>query len=195
MSKKHTLSVLVENKPSVLARVAGLFARRAFNIDSLAVGPTEDPALSRMTIVVDVKRLPLEQVTKQLNKLINVIRIEELAPGESVQRQLLFVKVRADDSTRANVLQIVSMFRARVIDVAVTTVTIESTGGDDKQNALLAALAPYGIKEIVRSGTVAIGRGEESVSEQASQEWHAVVDSGDDADAYSEFLSDPQAQV
>src|ERR687884_1275939 len=125
---KHTLSVLVENKPGVLARIAGLFSRRGFNIDSLAVGPTEHPDISRMTVVVDVEDLPLEQVTKQLNKLVNVIKIVELDPTASVQRELLLVKVSADRQTRSHILETVQLFRAKVVDVAPDAVTIEVTG-------------------------------------------------------------------
>ncbi|HQY32844.1 MAG TPA: acetolactate synthase small subunit [Actinotalea sp.] len=164
---RHTLSVLVENKPGVLTRVAGLFARRAFNIHSLAVGPTEHPEISRITVVVDVDELPLEQVTKQLNKLINVIKIVELEQDSSVQRELLLVKVRADLSTRSHVLEVVQLFRAHVVDVVPDAVTIEATGGPGKVDALLAALEPFGIREIVQSGTVAIGRGSRSITDRA----------------------------
>jgi acetolactate synthase-1/3 small subunit len=132
---KHTLSVLVENKPGVLARIASLFARRGFNIDSLAVGPTEYPEVSRMTIVVNVEDNPLEQVTKQLNKLINVLKIVELEPAASVSRELLLVKVKADPQTRSQVLEVVQLFRAKVIDVAPDAVTIEATGGSEKIEA------------------------------------------------------------
>jgi len=164
---RHTLSVLVENKPGVLTRVAGLFARRAFNIHSLAVGPTEHPEISRITVVVDVEELPLEQVTKQLNKLINVIKIVELEQDSSVQRELLLVKVRADLATRSHVLEVVQLFRAHVVDVVPDAVTIEATGGPGKVEALLAALEPFGIREIVQSGTVAIGRGSRSITDRA----------------------------
>jgi len=164
---RHTLSVLVENKPGVLTRVAGLFARRAFNIHSLAVGPTEHEEISRITVVVDVEALPLEQVTKQLNKLINVIKIVELEPETSVQRELLLVKVRADSATRSHVLEVVELFRAHVVDVVPEAVTIEATGSPAKLDALLAALEPYGIREIVQSGTVAIGRGSRSITDRA----------------------------
>jgi acetolactate synthase-1/3 small subunit len=164
---RHTLSVLVENKPGVLTRVAGLFARRAFNIHSLAVGPTEHEEISRITVVVDVDELPLEQVTKQLNKLINVIKIVELEPEASVQRELLLVKVRADMSTRSHVLEVVELFRAHVVDVVPDAVTIEATGNGAKLDALLAALEPFGIREIVQSGTVAIGRGSRSITDRA----------------------------
>ena len=164
---RHTLSVLVENKPGVLTRVAGLFARRAFNIHSLAVGPTEHEEISRITVVVDVDELPLEQVTKQLNKLINVIKIVELEPDSSVQRELLLVKVRADAVNRSGVLEVVQLFRAHVVDVVPDAVTIEATGGPGKLDALLAALEPYGIREIVQSGSVAIGRGARSITDRA----------------------------
>jgi acetolactate synthase, small subunit len=170
MSTRHTLSVLVENKPGVLTRVAALFARRAFNIHSLAVGETEDPRISRMTVVVDAAELPIEQVTKQLNKLINVLKIVELDPAAAVERQLLLVKVSANDSSRANVLQIVDLFRAHVVDVVPDAVTIEATGSDSKVEAFLTALEPYGIREIVQSGAVAITRGARSLSERVAAE-------------------------
>jgi acetolactate synthase-1/3 small subunit len=164
---RHTLSVLVENKPGVLTRVAGLFARRAFNIISLAVGPTEHEGISRITVVVDVEDAPLEQVTKQLNKLVNVIKIVELDASMSVQRELLLVKVRGDGAHRTGVLEVVNLFRAKVVDVVPDALTIEATGPADKLNALLGALEPYGIREIVKSGTVAIGRGSRSITDRA----------------------------
>ena len=164
---RHTLSVLVENKPGVLTRVAALFARRSFNIHSLAVGPTEHESISRITVVVDVDQLPLEQVTKQLNKLVNVLKIVELEPGSSIQRELLLVKVRADDMTRTAVLQVVELFRARVVDVSPDAVTVEATGGPEKISALLSVLEPYGVREIVQSGMVAIGRGGRSMTDRA----------------------------
>jgi acetolactate synthase-1/3 small subunit len=163
----HTLSVLVENKPGVLARVAGLFSRRGFNIDSLAVGPTEHPEVSRMTIVVAVEDLPLEQVTKQLNKLINVIKIVELEPAAAVQRELLLVKVRADATVRSQVLETVQLFRAKVVDVSPEALTVEATGTADKLEALLRMLEPYGVREMVQSGMVAIGRGPRSITATA----------------------------
>jgi acetolactate synthase I/III small subunit len=163
---KHTLSVLVENKPGVLARIASLFARRGFNIDSLAVGPTEYADVSRMTIVVNVEDNPLEQVTKQLNKLINVLKIVELEPASSVSRELLLVKVKADPQIRSQVLEIVQLFRAKVIDVAVDAVTIEATGGADKIEALLRVLEPFGVKELAQSGMVAMGRGTRSITDR-----------------------------
>ena len=164
---RHTLSVLVENKPGVLARVAGLFSRRGFNIESLAVGPTEVSEVSRMTIVVAVDELPLEQVTKQPNKLINVIKIVELEPAISVQRELLLVKVRADATVRSQVLETVQLFRAKVVDVAPEAVTVEATGTTDKLTALLRMLEPYGIREMVKSGMVAVGRGPRSITATA----------------------------
>ena len=145
---RHTLSVLVENKPGVLTRVAGLFARRSFNIHSLAVGTSEVDGLSRITVVVDVEELPLEQVTKQLNKLINVIKIVELDPAQSVQREHLLIKVRVDNSTRSQVLEAVNLFRARVVDVASDALVIEVTGDSGKTQALLSTLAlrhPIGV--------------------------------------------------
>jgi acetolactate synthase-1/3 small subunit len=164
---RHTLSVLVEDKPGVLARIASLFSRRGFNIESLAVGPTEVPDISRMTIVVSVDRLPLEQVTKQLNKLINVIKIVELDAETSVQREIMLVKVKADLQTRSHILETVQLFRAKVVDVANDAVTIEATGNADKLEALLRLLEPFGIKELVTSGMVAVGRGPKSISDRA----------------------------
>ena len=164
---KHTLSVLVENKPGVLARIAGLFSRRGFNIESLAVGPTEHPEVSRMTIVVNVEESPLEQVTKQLNKLVNVIKIVELSTANSVQRDHLLVKVRSDAATRSQVVQAVELFRASVVDVSTDSVTIEATGAADKLAALLEVLEPFGIRELVRSGTIAVGRGGKSMTDRA----------------------------
>jgi acetolactate synthase I/III small subunit len=164
---KHTLSVLVENKPGVLARIAALFSRRGFNIDSLAVGPTEHADISRMTVVVDVEDLPLEQVTKQLNKLIEVIKVVELEPQASVQRELMLIKVRADVQTRSAVLETVQLFRAKVVDVSPDAVTIEATGNVDKLAALLRVLEPFGVREIVQSGMVAVSRGSRSMSDRA----------------------------
>jgi acetolactate synthase-1/3 small subunit len=164
---KHTLSVLVENKPGVLARIAALFSRRSFNIDSLAVGPTEHPEISRMTVVVDVEALPLEQVTKQLNKLVEVLKVVELEPNASVQREILLVKVRADVNSRSHVLETVQLFRAKVVDVASDTLTIEVTGNRDKLSAFLEVLEPFGVKELVQSGMVAIGRGSRSITDRA----------------------------
>jgi acetolactate synthase-1/3 small subunit len=161
---RHTLSVLVENKSGVLARVSALFSRRGFNIESLAVGPTENAHLSRMTIVADAESAPLEQITKQLNKLVEVIKIVELEEGAAVQRELLLVKVRAPLADRTQVLQTAELFRARVVDVNTETVTLEATGTPDKLRALLAVLSPLGIKEMAQSGSVALGRGPRSMS-------------------------------
>jgi len=163
---RHTLSVLVENKPGVLARVAGLFSRRGFNIDSLAVGPTEHPEVSRMTIAVNVEDSPLEQVTKQLNKLVEVIKIVELDPATSVSRELLLVKVRADAATRGRVLEVVQLFRAKVVDVGTEAVTIQVTGNRGKLEDFLRVVEPFGIRELVQSGMVAIGRGGRSITER-----------------------------
>lgn len=162
----HVLSLLVENKPGLLTRVAGLFARRGFNIESLAVGTSEIPGLSRITVVVTVEGLPLEQITKQLNKLINVIKIVELDPDQSVQREHLLIKVRVDNTTRSQVLEAVNLFRARVVDVATDAVVIEVTGDSGKTNAFLKVLEPYGIKEMAQSGLLAIGRGSKSITER-----------------------------
>jgi acetolactate synthase-1/3 small subunit len=164
---RHTLSVLVENKPGVLVRIAGLFSRRGFNIDSLAVGPTEHPEVSRMTIVVNVEDQALEQVTKQLNKLIHVLKIVELDPTSSVQRELVLIKVRADTDSRSQVLETVQLFRAKVVDVATDAVTIEATGSKDKLEALIRVLEPFGIKELVQSGMVAVGRGARSITDRS----------------------------
>ncbi len=163
---RHTLSVLVENKPGVLARIAGLFSRRGFNIDSLAVGPTEHPEVSRMTIVVNVEDSPLEQVTKQLNKLVEVIKIVELDHAQSVNRELLLVKVKADSATRGQVLEIVQLFRAKVVDVATDAITMQIVGNPDKLADFLRMVEPYGVRELVQSGMVAIGRGSRSISER-----------------------------
>ena len=164
---KHTLSVLVENKPGVLARIAGLFSRRGFNIDSLAVGPTEHPEISRMTIVVGVEKSPLEQVTKQLNKLVEVIKIVELDGAASVSRELLLVKVKADATTRGQVLEVVQLFKAKVVDVATDAITVQVVGNQDKLEDFLRIVEPFGVRELVQSGMVAIGRGSRSISERS----------------------------
>jgi acetolactate synthase-1/3 small subunit len=163
----HTLSVLVENKPGVLARVSGLFHRRGFNITSLAVGPTEQEEISRITITVSVEGAALEQVTKQLNKLVNVLKIVELDDKQSVQREMLLVKVRADEATRRGVLETVELFKAKVCDVGPEVLTIELTGRPDKLDAMIVMLEPYGIREMVQSGMVAIGRGPRSMTQPA----------------------------
>jgi acetolactate synthase I/III small subunit len=164
---RHTLSVLVENKPGVLARVSGLFSRRGFNIESLAVGPTEHSDVSRMTIVVVVDGAVLEQVTKQLNKLVNVLKIVELDADASVLRELMLVKVGADAATRTAILETAELFRAKVVDVAVDAVTIEATGTRDKLEALVRVLGPYGVRELVQSGMVAVARGGRSMTDRS----------------------------
>jgi len=166
MSALHTLSVLVEDRPGVLARVAGLFAARGFNIHSLAVGTTEEPGYSRMTIVVDVEPERLEQVVKQLNKLINVIKVQELSEAEAVERELALVKVRAEGDARARVIEIADIFRARVLDVTHHTLMIEATGTPDKLEALLELLAAFGLVEMARTGRLALGRGERGIKER-----------------------------
>ena len=155
----HTLSVLVEDSPGVLARVAALFSRRGYNIKSLAVGATEQKDMSRMTIVVSVDESPLEQITKQLNKLVNVIKIVEQEADNSVDRELALIKVRADASTRSQVIEAVNLFRAKVVDVSTESLTIEATGTPEKLEALLRVLEPYGIRELVQSGVVSLSRG------------------------------------
>jgi acetolactate synthase-1/3 small subunit len=165
----HTLSVLVENKPGVLARVASLFSRRGYNIDSLAVGPTERPEISRLTIAVNLDDQPLEQVTKQLHKLVEVLKIVEIEGSTAIERELALVKVRADASTRSQVLETVQLFRAKVVDVAVDAVTVEVTGSRDKLEAMLRVLEPFGIRELVQSGMVAINRGSRSITDRSSR--------------------------
>lgn len=163
---QHVLSLLVEDKPGLLTRVAGLFARRGFNIESLAVGTTEVDGLSRITVVVNVEDLPLEQVTKQLNKLLNVLKIVELEPENSVARDHMLIKVKTDNNTRSQVLEAVSLFRARVVDVASDSLVIEVTGDTAKCKAFIRVLEPFGIKELVQSGAIAISRGSKSMSEK-----------------------------
>lgn len=162
----HVLSLLVEDKPGLLTRVAGLFARRGFNIESLAVGKTEIPGLSRITVVVDVEQAPLEQVTKQLNKLINVIKVVELDQTQTVEREHMLIKVRVDNVTRSQVLEATNLFRARIVDVATDALVIEVTGDTAKVQALLRVLEPFGIKEIAQSGLLAIGRGAKSITDR-----------------------------
>jgi acetolactate synthase-1/3 small subunit len=162
----HVLSLLVEDRPGLLTRVAGLFARRGFNIESLAVGKSEIEGLSRITVVVDVEELPLEQVTKQLNKLVNVIKIVELDTAQAVTREHLLIKVRVDNTTRSQVLEAVTLFRSTIVDVATDALVIEATGNSGKIQALLRILEPYGIKEIAQSGLLAIGRGSKSITER-----------------------------
>ena len=164
---RHTLSVLVQDQPGVLARISALFSRRAYNIESLAVGPTETPDVSRMTIVVDVDDQALEQITKQLNKLINVLKIVEMDDSTAIGRELMLIKMRGEDSHRAAIMQHVEVFRGRIVDVSGEAVTIEVTGSRDKLEAFVAALAPYGIKEIVQSGVVALARGGRAIGDRA----------------------------
>lgn len=163
---QHVLSLLVEDKPGILTRVAALFARRGFNIESLAVGTTEVEGVSRMTVVVSLDGQPLEQVTKQLNKLVNVLKIAELEPDTSVARDHMLVKVKTDVATRSQVLEAVTLFRARVIDVVSDSVVIEVTGDSAKCQAFIKVLEPFGIKELVQSGAIAISRGSKSMSEK-----------------------------
>src|ERR687893_445713 len=157
--RKHILSILVENKPGVLARIAGLFARRGFNIETLAVGPTDDPTVSRVTLTVDGAAQPIDQVTKQLHKLVNVIKIRDLEPDETVERELALFKVSADSDSRAEIMQFSDIFRGKVIDVSKRSVTIEVTGTDDKIEAFERMVRPFGLIEMVRTGEIAISRG------------------------------------
>ena len=161
---KHTISILVENKPGVLARVSGLFARRAFNIHSLAVGPTDDPNVSRMTVVVDLPERPLEHVTKQVDKLINVIKVQELDLNSSVERELMLIKVNAPAEQRAQIIEMVEVFRAKIVDVSVDAMTIEVTGSPDKLHAFEDLVRQYGIIEMVKTGRVALSRGSDSIA-------------------------------
>lgn len=161
----RTLSVLVADRPGVLTRVSALFSRRGYNIESLAVGPTENENVSRMTIVVDVDDLVLEQITKQLNKLIEVLKIVELEP-DAIRRELQVVKVRCDANTRREILDIVQLFKAKTVDVTPDSITMVVTGNPDKLDSLLTMLEPYGIRELAQSGLVALGRGPKSISER-----------------------------
>ncbi|MFM7719485.1 MAG: acetolactate synthase small subunit [Actinomycetota bacterium] len=156
----HTISVIVEDKPGVLTRIAGLFAARGFNIDSLAVGPTNEEGQSRMTIVVQVDRKPLEQVTKQLNKLVHVLKIIEHDRGAAVERELLMVKVKAAGESRARILEICDVFRVRPLDLTQTSITVEATGTPEKLEALLDLFADFGIIEVARTGRIALDRGD-----------------------------------
>jgi len=160
----HTIALIVENRPGVLVRIAGLFSRRGFNIDSLTVGATDNPDYSRMTITVDGDEVVLEQVTKQLNKLINVIRVSELDPAESVERELAMIKVAAKKEDRSEIMQIVSVFRAKIIDVSPRSMIIEVTGSQDKVEAMVRLLRQFGIKEMARTGRVSMVRGAKVVN-------------------------------
>jgi acetolactate synthase-1/3 small subunit len=157
--RKHVLSILVENKPGVLTRIAGLFARRGFNIDTLAVGPTDDPALSRITMTLDGAQHPIDQVTKQLHKLVNVIKIRDLEPEETVSRELALFKINADGASRQEVMQIVEIFRASIVDVTRRSVIVEVTGTWGKIEAFERLVRPFGIIEMARTGEIAISRG------------------------------------
>lgn len=159
---KHTLTVLVQNRPGVLTRVAGLFSRRGYNIESLAVGRTEKPEVSRMTIVVDGDDPVIEQVCKQLYKLIDVIKLSDITEDEYVDRELILIKVNADPSTRGEIMQIVEIFRARIVDIARNSLIIECTGDEGKIDAIEASLRPFGIREVVRTGKIAMLRGAKS---------------------------------
>ena len=167
---KHILSVLVENHAGVLSRVAGLFSRRGFNIDSLAVGVTENHDISRMTIVVDGDEYTVEQVSKQLNKLIDVIKIKRLDKHESISRELALIKVSSNAATRSEIVQLVEIFRAKIVDVSKTTLTIEASGSEDKVAALEDLLRPFGIREIVRTGIIAIERGNRIIKATNNEE-------------------------
>lgn len=169
IGNRHTLSILVENRPGVLVRVAALFTRRAFNIHSLAVGETEETSISRITVQVDAEDLPFEQVTKQLNKLVNVLKVVELHPQDSVTRKFVLFKVQANAENRSQVLQIVNLFRASVVDVHRESLVIQAAGVQSKLEALMETLEPYGINEIVQSGAVAIGRGPRSITDQLKE--------------------------
>jgi len=155
----HIISVLVENKSGVLAKISGLFSRRGFNIESLAVGPTDDEKISRITIVVNTDECIVEQMTKQLHKLINVLKIQKLDPKHSIQRELVLVKVNTENKSRAEVLEVANIFRANVVDVTKSTITLELTGGENKIEAFKELLKPYGILEFVRTGMIACARG------------------------------------
>jgi len=157
--RKHVLSVLVENKPGVLSRIAGLFARRGFNIDTLAVGPTEDESVSRMTITLDGAAHPIDQVTKQLHKLVNVIKIRDMEPDNTIAREMALFKISADGQTRGEIMQLSDIFRGRIIDVSNRTATVEITGTDDKIEAFERMVRPFGLIEMVRTGEIAIARG------------------------------------
>ena len=164
---RRIISILVENEPGALSRIAGLFSARGYNIESLTVAPTDDDSLSRMTIVTHGSEQIIEQITKQLNKLINVLKIVELEEESSVQREIMLVKVKATLDTRSHILETVQLFRAKVVDVSNEAVTIEATGAHDKLEALLRVLEPFGVSELVKSGLVAVGRGSRSISERS----------------------------
>ncbi|MFW2489490.1 acetolactate synthase small subunit [Clostridium chromiireducens] len=161
--EKHVLSALVKNSSGVLSRVSGLFSRRGYNIDSLTVGRTEDPSISRMTITLMGDENVLEQVKKQLNKLEDVIRVIDFKPNESVYRELVLIKVRADAENRAAINETVKIFRSKIIDLSTDTLTIELTGDENKVSALINLMEEYGIEELVRTGVTALQRGEKTI--------------------------------
>ena len=173
--QRHTLSVLVENKPGVLARIAGMFSRRGYNIHSLAVGPTEDEHISRLTIGVGTEAARLEQVIKQLNKLINVLKIVELDPDDSVALETQLVKVSADSANRSQVIELADVFRAHVVDVDHEAITVEVTGTPDELERMITLLEPFGIREMVRSGTIALSRGARSITDGSRVRMQRVV--------------------
>lgn len=184
---KHTIAVLVENHFGVLARVSGLFSARGFNIDSLTVGETEDPTISRMTIVVDGDDRVLEQIMKQLNKLIDVIKVVDLTDEETIDREIVLAKINASASTRADIIQIVNTFRAKIVDVNPKTMTIEVTGTESKLDAMLELLRPFGIRELVRTGLIAIARKRELVfKEKGSEAQRAGAVKRDEEEAETE---------
>ena len=157
--RKHILSLLVEHRPGVLARISGLFARRGYNIESLAVGPTDDDSMARITLTVDGAAHPIDQVTKQLHKLVNVIKIRDLEPEEAVARELALFKVSADSDTRGQIMEFADIFRGKIVDVSKRSVTVEVTGTDNKIEAFERMIRPFGLIEMVRTGEIAISRG------------------------------------
>ena len=175
MVDRHILSVLVENRPGVLTRIAGMFARRNYNIHSLAVGPTDDVQISRLTIVVGAEAVQLEQIIKQLNKLVHVLKILELDDADAVEREMQLVKVTAPAAVRSQIIEIAEVFRAKIVDVDHDSITIEAAGNPGKLEALLSLLEPYGIREMVRSGTIALSRGTRSITDGAKFRMRRVV--------------------
>ncbi|MBS3940912.1 MAG: acetolactate synthase small subunit [Actinobacteria bacterium] len=172
---RHTLSVLVENKPGVLTRIAGMFARRNYNIHSLAVGPTDDPRVSRLTLVVGAEAVQLEQIVKQLNKLVHVLKIVELDEADSVVREMQLVKVAAEPQHRSQIIELADVFRAKIVDVDHDSITIEAAGDPGKLEAMINLLEPYGIREMVRSGTIALARGGKSITDGSKVRMQRVV--------------------
>lgn len=175
MKDRHTLSVLVENKPGVLARIAGLFSRRGYNIHSLAVGPTEDPRISRMTIVIATQAPNLEQVIKQLNKLVHVLKIVELEADASVGRELQLVKVTAEPHSRSRIIELTDVFRGKIVDVDHDSMTVEASGSAQKLDAMVDLLAPFGIREMVRTGQIALARGGKSITDGSKLRLQRIV--------------------